>query len=130
MKKWRINWALVFTDEIGLICVSTELAAGILVGVHCHGMKPQVIAGPENSNGNFAAVCSQNLVKGFLCHMITSLKYYRRHLSSYISLFVHSVFIIPHHFSYVKPGNHKFDGIYARKFLSHCITSAEKYEKS
>ena len=87
--------ALVFTDEIGLIRVSTELAAGILVGVHCHGMKPQVIAGPENSNGNFAAVCSQNLVKGFLCLMITSLKYYRRHLSSYISLFVHSAFIIP-----------------------------------
>ena len=124
------NRALIFANEIGFVCMGTELTAGILVGVHCHGMESQVIACPENSNGNFTTVCSQNLIKGFLCHMITSLQYYGRHLSFRMSTIVHSAFIILHRLSYVKAGNHKFEGFYARCFLSHCITSPEKCAKS
>lgn len=64
--------ALILTDQIRLIGVGTKLAVNILVGVHRHRVEAQVIAGPEYADCNLSTVCGQHLVKGFLCHIITS----------------------------------------------------------
>ena len=60
--------ALIFADQIGLVRLGAEQAVGVLVGVHGHRVQPQVVAGPENADGNLAAVGGQNFVERAYCH--------------------------------------------------------------
>ena len=62
--------ALVLADEVGLVGPGAEEAVGVLVGVHGHRVQPQVVAGPENADGNLAPVGGQHLVEFALCHWI------------------------------------------------------------
>ena len=56
---------LIFADQVGFIRLDAEQAVDILVGVHRHGVQSQVITGPEDANGDFAAVSGQNFGKLF-----------------------------------------------------------------
>ncbi len=59
---------LIFADEVGLVRLGTEEGVGVFVGIHGHCVQPQVIAGPENADGDLAAVCGQHLVERAYCH--------------------------------------------------------------
>ena len=59
---------LVFADKIGLIGLGAEKAVRVLVGVHSHRVEAQVVASAENTNGDFSAICDQNLVEAAFCH--------------------------------------------------------------
>ena len=53
--------ALVLADEIGLVGSGSEHAVHVLVGVDGNGLQTQIVAGPENPHGDFAAVGHQHL---------------------------------------------------------------------
>ena len=56
---------LFLADQVGFVRLGAEQAVDILVGVHRHGVQSQVITGPEDANGDFAAVSGQNFGKLF-----------------------------------------------------------------
>ena len=47
---------LVLADEIGLVRLGAEQAVDVLIGVHCHGVQLQIVAGTEDANGDLTAV--------------------------------------------------------------------------
>ena len=52
--------AEILTDQIGLIGSGTEDAVCILFGVNCNRLNVQIMAGPEHTHGDFAAVGHQD----------------------------------------------------------------------
>ena len=68
--------ALVLADQVGLIRLGAEEGVSIFVGVHGHRVQTQVVAGPEDTNGDLAAVGGQNFFEGAYCHKFSPfLKY-------------------------------------------------------
>ena len=66
------NGAFVLADEICLVRMGAELAIDVLVGIHGHRMKAQIVAGAEDTDRDFATVRGQHLIERFLYHNITS----------------------------------------------------------
>ena len=60
---------LVLADEVGLVGAGAEQAVDVLMGVHGHGVEPQVVAGAEHPDGDLAPVGHQYLVEYTLCHL-------------------------------------------------------------
>ena len=56
---------LVLSNEVGLVRLDAEQGVDVLIGIHGHGVYAQVITGPEDADGNLAAVGHQHL--GKLC---------------------------------------------------------------
>ena len=63
--KIRAQGAFIFTDQIGFICGGPESAVGVFVGVDRDCGESQVMAGPENTHGDFSAVGHQDLFEIF-----------------------------------------------------------------
>ena len=59
-------------DAVGLVSPGAEQGEGVLIGVHGHRVQTQVVAGPEDPDGNFAPVGHQDLVKLTLCQCCPS----------------------------------------------------------
>ena len=62
----------VLADEVGLVRLGAEQAVGVLVGIHGHRVQPQVVAGPEHADGDFAAIRNQDFVKLAFRHAVVS----------------------------------------------------------
>ena len=60
--------AVLLADEVGLVGLGAEEAQGILLGVHGHGVEPQVIAGPEDADGDLAPVGGEDFLKAACWH--------------------------------------------------------------
>ena len=58
---------LLLTHQIRLVRLGAEQRIGILVGIDGHGMKPQIVAGAENTHRDLAPVGDQYLFK--LCDL-------------------------------------------------------------
>ena len=56
---------LIFTNQISLVGLGAELAAGVFVGIHGNGVQIKVVTGTENTDGNLAAVGDENFGKVF-----------------------------------------------------------------
>ena len=87
---------LVLADQVGFVGLDAEQAVDVLVGVHRHGVQTQVVAGPENADGDLAAVGGQNFVELFR-HLIPSIgSDFDIH-----SVYVHSFFLILYTFKFI-----------------------------
>ena len=60
--------AVLLADEVGLVGLGAEETQGVLLGVHGHGVEAQVIAGPEDADGDLAAVGGEDFLKVTFWH--------------------------------------------------------------
>ena len=71
----RLQRALVFSDEIGLVRFDAEEGIGVFGGIHGDGAQAEVVAGAEDADGDLTAVGSHdsselNSLHSFISYML------------------------------------------------------------